>query len=52
MDNYIWPVLAVLVAAGSWLAIRLTVERERFTRNITDALVELDLRDESETGTA
>jgi hypothetical protein len=49
MHEYLWPVLAALVAGGTWVAIRVTIERERFSRNVYDALVSLDLRDESET---
>jgi hypothetical protein len=48
MHDYLWPILAVLVAAGSWLAIRLTMGRERFSRNMSDAFRSIDLRDESE----
>jgi hypothetical protein len=48
MHEYLWPVLAALVAGGTWVAIRLTIARERFTRNVSEALASLDLRDESE----
>jgi uncharacterized membrane protein len=48
MGNYIWPVLALLVAAGSWVAIRVAIGWDRLDRSMSDALASLDLRDESE----
>lgn len=48
MGDYFWPILAVLVAAGSWVAIWVAIGWERFDCSMADALAELDLRDESE----
>jgi hypothetical protein len=41
-------VAAVLTAGGAWLAIRWAEESARIDRTITEVLMSIDLRDESE----